>query len=127
MRSILTLLTIIVVFALPKIFAQAPGKGPSVENSGKPSPTTKIAIPPEKASPVRVPKTETAIVIDGKLDEPVWQTAAVFKDFYQTSPGNNTAPSRPTEVYMFYDELHLYIGFKCWDERDKIRATVAKA
>ena len=27
---------------------------------------------------------------------------------------------------MFYDEKHLYIGFKCWDERDKVRATVAK-
>ena len=27
---------------------------------------------------------------------------------------------------MMYDEKHLYIAFKCWDEKDKIRATVAK-
>jgi hypothetical protein len=27
---------------------------------------------------------------------------------------------------MMYDEKHLYIAFKCWDEKDKIRATVAR-
>jgi len=37
-----------------------------------------------------------------------------------------TAPSRRTEVYMLYDREHIYIAFKCWDEKDKIRATVAR-
>ncbi len=86
----------------------------------------KIEIPPEKANPVTVPKFAIPIVIDGKPDEEAWKTAAVFKDFYQTSPGDNIAPSKPTEVYMMYDEKHLYVAFKCWDEKDKIRATVAK-
>ena len=27
---------------------------------------------------------------------------------------------------MMYDEKHLYIAFRCWDEPDKVRATVAK-
>src|SRR5438067_4514 len=86
----------------------------------------KVPIPPEKARPITVPKISTAPVIDGRLDEEMWKTAAVFKDFYQTSPGYNTEPSKPTEAYMMYDEKNLYVGFKCWDERDKIRATVAK-
>jgi hypothetical protein len=86
----------------------------------------KVIIPAEKARPVSIPKLSTAITIDGKVDEDVWKTAAVFKDFYQTGPGYNTAPSRPTEVYMLYDEHNLYVGFKCWDERDKVRASVAK-
>jgi hypothetical protein len=87
---------------------------------------TGITVPPEKASPITVPKMALAITIDGKLDEEVWKTAAVFKDFYQTSPGDNIAPSKPTEVLMMYDEKHLYVAFKCWDEKDKIRASVAK-
>ncbi|HJS51603.1 MAG TPA: carbohydrate binding family 9 domain-containing protein [Pyrinomonadaceae bacterium] len=87
---------------------------------------TTIEIPPEKAAPVNVPKIGIPINIDGKIDEEAWKTAAVFKDFYQTSPGNNIAPSKPTEVYMMYDERHLYIAFKCFDEKDKIRATIAK-
>jgi hypothetical protein len=86
----------------------------------------KVVVPPEKARPVSIPKISTPITIDGIPNEEVWQTAAVFKDFYQTGPGYNTEPSRPTEVRMMYDEHNLYIVFKCWDEKDKIRATVAK-
>src|SRR5215217_8327385 len=85
-----------------------------------------IEIPPEKARPVTVPKFASAIVIDGKPDEEAWKDAAVFKDFYQTSPGDNIAASKPTEVLMMYDERNLYVAFKCWDEKDKIRASVAK-
>jgi len=87
---------------------------------------SKIVVPPEKARPIKIPKIETAVTIDGRPDEDIWKQAAVFKDFYQTFPGDNIDPSRPTEVLMMYDEKHLYIAFKCWDERDKIRATVAK-
>ncbi len=88
--------------------------------------SSKIELPPEKSRPVTIPKIATAITIDGKIDEEIWKTAAVFKDFYQTGPGNNIAPSKPTEVYVMYDEKNFYIAFKCWDEKDKIRATVAK-
>ena len=76
--------------------------------------------------PVTIPKISEPMTIDGKLDEAIWKQAAVFKDFFQTSPGYNLAPSKPTEVYVMYDEKNLYVGFKCWDEKDKIRATVAK-
>lgn len=87
---------------------------------------SKVEIPPEKARPVTIPKIDPGVVIDGKPDEEAWKTASVFKDFYQTNPGDNITPSKPTEVLMMYDEKHLYLAFKCWDEKDKIRATVAK-
>ena len=80
-------------------------------------------LPEEKKRPMRIPKFTAAPAIDGKLDDEAWKTAAVFNDFIQVGPGNNVAPSRPTEAYMRYDEKHLYIAFKCWDERDKIKAT----
>src|SRR5829696_6083711 len=85
-----------------------------------------IDVPAEKANPITIPKLSIAITVDGRLNEEAWKTAAVFKDFYQTNPGDNIAPSKPTEVLMMYDEKHLYVAFKCWDEKDKIRATVAK-
>lgn len=85
-----------------------------------------VPVPPEKARAINIPKIAPGVVVDGKIDEPAWKDAAVFKDFIQTGPGDNVPPSKPTEVYMMYDERHLYIAFKCWDEKDKIRATVAK-
>src|SRR5688572_24794024 len=87
---------------------------------------SKVEVPPEKLRPQNVPKIAAAVNIDGRVDDEAWKDATVLKDFYQTSPGDNIAPSKPTEVLLMYDEKHLYVAFRCWDERDKVRATVAK-
>ncbi|HKC66027.1 MAG TPA: DUF5916 domain-containing protein, partial [Pyrinomonadaceae bacterium] len=85
-----------------------------------------ITLPPEKANPIRIPKFDKPPVIDGHLDDEVWKQAVVLKDFYQISPGDNIKPSRPTEVLIGYDAKFLYLGFHCYDEPDKVRASVAK-
>jgi opacity protein-like surface antigen len=85
-----------------------------------------IIIPPEKAKPITVPRFEKPPTIDGNLDDEAWQQAAVFKDFIQIGPGDNIAPSRQTEAMIGYDTKTLYMAFRCFDERDKVRATVAK-
>jgi hypothetical protein len=85
-----------------------------------------ISLPPEKAQPVRATRFEKPPVIDGKLDDDVWQGATVFRDFYQFRPGDNIAPSKPTEVLMGYDAKFLYFAFRAHDEAGKVRATVAK-
>src|SRR5438270_11777456 len=86
--------------------------GPASYVETKPRETGgKVEVPPEKKRPITIPKISTPPVIDGKIDEEIWKQAAVFKDFYQTGPGYNTPPSRPTEVYMVYDEKNLYVAF----------------
>ena len=50
----------------------------------------------------------------------------MLKDFYQVQPGDNIAPSKPTEVMLGYDSKFLYVAFHCYDEPDKVRATIAK-
>jgi hypothetical protein len=99
---------------------------PAAGAPGKAAAASRIALPPEKANPVRIPKFDKPPVIDGKLDDAIWQQAAVLKDFYQTSPGDNIAPSKPTEAMISYDAKFLYLGFHCYDEPDKVRATVPK-
>lgn len=85
-----------------------------------------VVLPPEKAKPVTVAKFEKPPVIDGNLNDTVWQSAAVLKDFYQIDPGDNTPPSKPTEVLLGYDSKFLYVAFRAFDEPDKVRSTVAK-
>lgn len=65
-------------------------------------------------------------VIDGKLDDEVWKQAVVLKDFLQTNPGDNIAPSKPTEMMMGYDARTFYMAFHCYDEPDKVRASMTK-
>src|SRR5688500_18452636 len=67
-------------------------------------------VPPENSRPVTLTRFEKAPVVDGKLDEEVWKTAAVLKDFYQINPGDDAAPSYPTETLLGYDSRTLYIG-----------------
>ncbi len=109
--------------------APVPASSPNTTESSKPAPAAKpgtVVLPPEKANPVTLPRFASPPVIDGKLDDEVWKTAAVLKDFYQITPGDNVAPSKPTEVLIGYDPKFLYIAFRAYDEPDKIRATVAK-
>jgi len=83
-------------------------------------------LPPEKANPTSIPRFESTPVIDGRLADDAWKSAAVFKDFYQTYPGDNTPPSRRTEVFLGYDSRMLYVAFHAYDEPNRVRATVAK-
>jgi hypothetical protein len=79
-----------------------------------------------KNSPARITRFESAPVIDGQLNDPIWQKAAVFGDFLQIQPGDNVAPSAPTEVMIGYDAKNLYIAFRVKQDRSTIRANVAR-
>jgi Domain of unknown function (DUF5916) len=80
----------------------------------------------QKRTPVQITKFANPPVLDGKLDDEIWKSAAVFKDFIQIRPGDNIAASKETIGYAGYDEKNLYFAFMCFDEPDKIRASVAK-
>src|SRR5713101_6176218 len=121
---------LLVVFALSAIASCAQPQ-PSGSNGSPPKAAggtakSAIVLPPEKTQPVRLPLFDKPPVIDGKLDDEIWKHAIVLKDFYQVQPGDNIAPSKPTEVMLGRDAKFLYIAFHCYDEPDKVRATIPK-
>jgi uncharacterized protein DUF5916/cellulose/xylan binding protein with CBM9 domain len=83
-------------------------------------------IPLEKAQPVRLPRFEKPPAIDGKLDDDVWKTAAVFKDFYQWRPSDTAPAAAQTEAMAGYDSRYIYFAFHAYDDPNKVRATVPK-
>ena len=105
----------------------SPAATPNTSTTAQ-SPAAKgaVVLPSEKANPVTIPKFAKQPLIDGNLNDAVWQSAAVLKDFYQIDPGDNVAPSKPTEVLIGYDSKFLYLAFRAFDEPDKVRSTVAK-
>jgi hypothetical protein len=86
----------------------------------------RVEVPPEKAKPLHIPRLDKPPVIDGRLDEDVWKQAVVLRDFYQINPGDNIAPSQPTDVFIGYDSRFLYIGVHAFDDPTKVRASVAR-
>ncbi|MBD0369604.1 MAG: carbohydrate binding family 9 domain-containing protein [Pyrinomonadaceae bacterium] len=126
MKKALLLLAFILACALSSARAQNSSELAKNTNDNKAGAKAARALPPEKAQPVRIGRFDKAPVIDGKLDDEVWKQAVVLDDFYQTSPGDNIQPSKPTKMMIGYDAKFLYMAFYCYDEPDKIRATVAK-
>ena len=70
---------------------------------------------------VSLEPTDT-IIVDGQLDEPIWQRAAPATDFLQLDPDNGAPATERTEVRIAFDRQRLYLGVTCYDsEPDGIR------
>ena len=63
-----------------------------------------------------------APVIDGRLNDEAWTTAATIDQLYQREPNLGQPVSEKTMIYVCYDASHLYIGVKCYDDPKKITA-----
>jgi len=130
MKKIVIILTVVILGAAVANAQPAPAPKASPSTSTKPATTggakSAIVLPPEKTQPLTMPKFDKPPTIDGKLDDEIWKSAIVLKDFYQIQPGDNIAPSKPTEVMLGYDSKFIYIAFHCYDEPDKVRATIPK-
>jgi len=71
-----------------------------------------IVAPAKSFSAVR---TDTAPVIDGHLDEPLWQRATVIDDMHEIRPNEFGEPSEETRFYVIYDDDAMYIGAEFLD------------
>jgi len=73
-----------------------------------------------QAFPLRITQP---IVVDGRLDEPIWNESQKMDGFIQKEPKEGEPATEPTEVRILYDTRFLYIGLLCYDSRpDKIVA-----
>lgn len=69
-------------------------------------------------------RADVAPVIDGRLDDTAWETAAFVDDFHQTVPIDGASPTEETIVRVTYDDEYLYIAADMRDSSpDEIRAT----
>jgi hypothetical protein len=96
------------------LFLQAPGPSSAVVVEGKGSPTAEI------------PRLESQVQIDGKLDEPVWSQATRLTGFWQYQPVDGRPAEEATEVLVWYASDAIYFGIIAHDRNPSaIRATVA--
>jgi hypothetical protein len=64
------------------------------------------------------------ITLDGRLDEPAWQTAAWTDDFVDIEGDTQPAPRYRTRAKMLWDDDYLYIGVEM--EEPHVWATLTK-
>jgi len=56
-----------------------------------------------------------APVIDGRMDDPVWEKAEWATNFTQREPNDGAAPHQQTAFKIVYDEKNLYVSVRAYD------------
>jgi len=80
----------------------------------------------EKLQPLMPFKTDIPPVMDGKLDDSVWQKAPHETGFKTYHPDYGIDMVENTIVYYAYDRENLYFAFRCFDSQpDKIKASIS--
>jgi len=76
---------------------------------------------------VRAIRLARPVVIDGTLNDPIWQAAERVTGFLQRDPNEGTQPTESTVVYVAYDDAALYIGARMYDSHpDSIVARLGR-
>jgi len=55
-------------------------------------------------------------VIDGRLDDAAWKEGEWAGDYTQQLPTEGARPSRPTELKLLYDDRHIYMAIRAYDD-----------
>ena len=69
-------------------------------------------------------KKTQEIQIDGVWESSEWQQAVEVPFPFEITPNNNTPAKKETVGYITYDDLHLYIAVKAFDDPQNVRASI---
>lgn len=79
----------------------------------------------EKALDVQLPRIDTVVTVDGRLDEDVWRRAAKLTGFSRYAPSDGVAADDSTEVFVWYSTTAIHFGIRAYAEPGTVRATLA--
>ena len=74
---------------------------------------------------VKLPRIEGDVTVDGALNEPVWQQAAVLTGFSQFSPHDGIPAADSTQVLVWYSPTAVYFGIRAFESHGGVHATLA--
>jgi hypothetical protein len=61
---------------------------------------------------VRLPEP---LVLDGRLDDPVYGEVPAVSGFIQQEPREGQVATEQTDVWVFFDDDNVYVSARCWD------------
>ena len=64
---------------------------------------------------------DESIIIDGEINEAVWESAALLTDFIQAEPVYNVKPTKKTEVKLLYSNEAIYVSVHLFEDINDIK------
>ena len=74
-----------------------------------PVPPATISRTPDGAVTVRAVRIAEPLVLDGRLDERVYQDVPALDNFIQSEPREGELASEPTDAWIFFDDRNIYV------------------
>lgn len=113
---------LLVLVALPTaLLGQEPGAvldgGTRVVIDGAPPPQPPAVVTVDELgrSTVRAIRLSSPLRVDGVLDEDIYSTVPPFDGFLQAAPVSGAPASERSDVWVLYDDTHIYVVCRCWD------------
>jgi hypothetical protein len=76
----------------------------------------------QSQSQIKIIFTQKPPVINGVVDDDVWQDAASIRDLYQREPKTGEPVTEKTEFLFLFDHNNIYLGIRCFDQPGGITA-----
>jgi len=64
---------------------------------------------------IRAFRLETPLRLDGVLDEAIFSEIPPIQGMIQVTPEYGAAASEPSDIWVLYDDTHMYVVCRCWD------------
>jgi hypothetical protein len=64
---------------------------------------------------VRATRLREPLRLDGRLDEPIYDTVQYITDFVQQLPEEGASGSQQTDAWVLFDDSNVYISARCYD------------
>lgn len=74
---------------------------------------------------VSTPRLDGDVTIDGTLDEPQWQKAALLTGFSQFAPTDGVPAVDSTQVLVWYSATALYVGVRAYEVHGVVHPNLA--
>ena len=106
--------------AAARVTAGAPQQqadAPFVALDGPPAPVAPevFARDANGKTTLRAVRVDQPVMLDGRLDEAIYQSTPPITAFLQMLPRAGDPASERTEAWIFYDGSHVYVSARCWD------------
>jgi hypothetical protein len=90
---------------------------PSVTIQGPPPPIPPAVVSRDDSGRATVRATRIAepIVVDGALDDTVYDLVPPINGFIQQEPHAGEPATEPTDVWILFDDDNVYVSARCWD------------
>ena len=76
---------------------------------------------PAPAPTVTARRADTALRVDGVLDEPAYRDTPAIDGFVQQEPYEFQPATERTEAWIFFDERNIYVSARCWESQPERR------